>query len=195
MRVAERVGDLAEVGRGDAPGERRGDGLVEQERGEAEVDLLGDWLEAGLGEEVAEATGRGVVDGPFDPGDADVVDEPAPGPVAVAVDQHQATARLEDPAHLLDGPVLVRVVVEAVGAGDDVERPPAERAAARCRPGSGRRRRRAASSARPPWSASRGPGRSPRPGRWARPRESSRRRRRSRSRRRGPGSAGRRTPP
>src|SRR5262245_33551911 len=83
---------------------------------------LRDGPEARFGHELAEPAGGGVVDVPLDAGDADVEDEPAPEAVAVSVDDHQPTTRPEDAPHLDDGAVLARIVVEAVGAGDDVER-------------------------------------------------------------------------
>ena len=62
-----------------------------------------------------------VMNGTFHAGDTEVVNEPAPGGVAVAIDEDQPPPRPEDPVHLGHRAGLVGVVVEAVGAGDDVE--------------------------------------------------------------------------
>ena len=70
--------------------------------------------EPAAGEQLADAAGRSVQDVPLHPGDADVIDEPPPGPITTAVDQDQPPPGLQDAVHLLDRAVLVRVMVEAV---------------------------------------------------------------------------------
>ncbi len=82
--------------------------------------------ESGVGKEVAHPSPRAVVDVPLDRLHADIVDEPAPGSIAVAVDQHQPAPRLQDPVHLGHGPLLVGIVVKAVGTGYHVEAPAGE---------------------------------------------------------------------
>ena len=63
----------------------------------------------------------------FHRGDADVIDEPSPETVAATVEQKQPPARLENAEHLGHGPILVRVVVETVGAGHHIEGPVSKR--------------------------------------------------------------------
>ena len=85
------------------------------------MDFLARLDEPAQAEQVADPTGRGVQDVPLHAGDADVVDEPSPETIATAVDQEQPPPGLQDTVHLGDGAVLVRIVVEAVGARHHVE--------------------------------------------------------------------------
>ena len=65
----------------------------------------------------------------FHPRHANVVDQPTPRVIAVAVDEHEPAGGAEHPVHLGHGAILVGIMVEAVGAGHDVERPGGERQA------------------------------------------------------------------
>src|SRR5262249_10497392 len=85
-------------------------------------DGLTDGAESGLREQLAELPRRGMMDRAFDARDADVVDEPAPGGVAVPVDDHEPATRTEHAMHLGNGAVWVGIMVEAVGTGHDLER-------------------------------------------------------------------------
>ena len=77
--------------------------------------------EASPSEQVPDTAGRGVQHVALDAGNADVVNEPAPESVATTVNEEQPAARFEDTVHLCDGTVLVRVVVETVGARHHVK--------------------------------------------------------------------------
>ena len=101
---------------------RPGHALGQQERGEAAMDVPGPSRRIRHGRiAIADPTGRSVQDVPFHAGDADIIDEPSPGTVATAVDQDQSPPGLQDTVHLLDGALLVRIVMEAVGARDHIE--------------------------------------------------------------------------
>jgi hypothetical protein len=72
-------------------------------------------------EQVTDVTARDMPDFPFHRCDADVVDKPPPETVAAPVEQKQPPARLEDAVHLRHGPILVRKMVETVGARHHIE--------------------------------------------------------------------------
>src|SRR5438552_16115130 len=58
---------------------------------------------------------------PLDPDDEHIKDQAAPEPVAIAVDDEQATARPQNSVHLLYHPFGMRIMMETVTAGDGVE--------------------------------------------------------------------------
>ena len=91
------------------------------------INLLGHLGKPRSVKQVADVTGRGMPDLPFHRRDTDVIDEPSPETVAAAVEQKQPPAGLEDAVHLRHGPILVRVVVETVGAGHHIEGPVGKR--------------------------------------------------------------------
>ncbi len=83
---------------------------------------LGCFHESGTGEKRADPTGRSVQNVAFQGSNADVIDEPSPGFVATAVDQDQSPPGFQHTVHLLDRALLMRIVMKAVGASDDIER-------------------------------------------------------------------------
>ena len=87
------------------------------------IDPLGHLTKPRAAKQFAKVTGRGMQDLPFHRGDADVVDEPPPETVATSVEQKQPPPGFEDAIHFGHGPILVGIVVEAVGAGHDIEGP------------------------------------------------------------------------
>ena len=93
------------------------------------IDVLNDLGKPRSVKQTSEIRGRGMLDLAFHGRDADVIDEPSPEAVTASVESEKTTSGLEDAMHLRHGTILVRVVVEAVGARDDVERPVPKRQA------------------------------------------------------------------
>ena len=85
------------------------------------INILGHLAKPRSMKQLSEITARDVSDLTFHRCDTDVVDKPAPKTIATAVQQKQASARLEDAVHLRHGPILMWVVVETVVAGHRIE--------------------------------------------------------------------------
>jgi hypothetical protein len=91
------------------------------------VHLLRNRFEACLLKQFPKSPCRGVMNFALNRCDTHIVDEPTPGRVAVTVDDHQMAARPEDTPHFGDCAILPGVMVEAVGARDDVKTSRSER--------------------------------------------------------------------
>jgi hypothetical protein len=111
----------AKMGMGNRGYDFSSDRLVQQERGETMERALRDGLQSDGGHQIAEPPGRGMVDTPFDRRNAHIEDEPTPDAVSVSVDDHQPATGANDASHLGDRALLPRVMVKAVGTGDDIK--------------------------------------------------------------------------
>ncbi len=76
-----------------------------------------------------ESAGRGVMNFAFDARDAHVINEPTPRCITISVDEEKPAAGLENALHLRHRAFLVGIMMEAVGAGHEVEGAVGERQA------------------------------------------------------------------
>ena len=104
----------------------RCDSLCEQEWCGATVYFLLNGLEAGRFTERPYTLAGAMVYVAFHASHADVVNQPSPGAITIAIDQDETATGLEHTEHFSDGIFLVGVMVKAVRASQDVKLPRSE---------------------------------------------------------------------
>jgi hypothetical protein len=110
-----------EVRSGDAWDRFRDDSLAEYEWRRSTVNFLSDSLETGACHQFTKSAGGSVMDLPLSKRDADVVDEPTPWGVSISVDEQEPASGAEDAMHFGHGAILTGIMMETIGACDEVE--------------------------------------------------------------------------
>ena len=100
----------------------RNDATGQNKREQRVHSFLGNVLESRILEEASQVMGFAVMDGAsLEASDDEIVHDASHEVVGPPVQQKQSSARSEDAEHFANGYLLVRIMVERVGAGDDVE--------------------------------------------------------------------------